>query len=206
MASPDFTVFMIDDDQGVLDALSSLLQVAGYETKAYSSPQAFLEEHDPSMPGCVVLDLSMPRMNGLAVQRELVTRGTERPIIFLSGRGTVPASVEAMKAGAVDFLPKPLKGDELLSAIKVAEERDLVRLQRAAERKAAGKLIDKLTPREKEVMELVVQGHLNKNIAALIGTTEKTVKAHRGRVMHKIGVRSVAELVRLTSKVTTKPR
>ena len=206
MALPDFRVFIIDDDQGILDALNRFLRTAGYETKAYSSPQAFLEEPDPSMPGCVVLDLSMPRMNGLAVQRELVTRGTERPIIFLSGRGTVPASVEAMKAGAVDFLPKPLKGDELLSAIKVAEERDLVRLQRAAERKAAGKLIDKLTPREKEVMELVVQGHLNKNIAALIGTTEKTVKAHRGRVMHKIGVRSVAELVRLTSKVTTKPR
>ena len=206
MALPGFTVFVIDDDQGVLGALSRFLRTAGYETKAYSSPQAFLEEHDPSMPGCVVLDLSMPRMNGLAVQRELVTRGSERPVIFLSGRGTVPASVEAMKAGAVDFLPKPLKGDELLSAIKVAEERDLVRLQRAAERKAAGKLIDKLTPREKEVMELVVQGHLNKNIAALIGTTEKTVKAHRGRVMHKIGVRSVAELVRLTSKVTTKPR
>lgn len=203
---PDFRVFIIDDDQGILDALIRFLRTAGYETKAYSSPQAFLEEHDPSMPGCVVLDLSMPRMNGLAVQRELVTRGSERPVIFLSGRGTVPASVEAMKAGAVDFLPKPLKGDELLSAIKVAEERDLVRLQRAAERKAAGKLIDKLTPREKEVMELVVQGHLNKNIAALIGTTEKTVKAHRGRVMHKIGVRSVAELVRLTSKVTTKPR
>jgi FixJ family two-component response regulator len=206
MALPDFRVFIIDDDQGILDALNRFLRTAGYETKAYSSPQAFLEEHDPSMPGCVVLDLSMPRMNGLAVQRELVTRGTERPIIFLSGRGTVPASVEAMKAGAVDFLPKPLKGDELLSAIKVAEERDLVRLQRAAERKAASILIDKLTPREKEVMELVVQGHLNKNIAALIGTTEKTVKAHRGRVMHKIGVRSVAELVRLTSKVTTKPR
>ena len=203
---PDFRVFIIDDDQGILDALNRFLRTAGYETKAYSSPQAFLEEHDPSMPGCVVLDLSMPRMNGLAVQRELVTRRRERPIIFLSGRGTVPASVEAMKAGAVDFLPKPLKGDELLSAIKVAEERDLVRLQRAAERKAAGKLIDKLTPREKEVMELVVQGHLNKTIAAMIDTTEKTVKVHRGRVMKKMGVRSVAELVRLTSKVNTEPR
>ena len=206
MALPDFTVFIVDDDRGVLDALSSLLRAARYETKAYSSPQTFLDEHDPSVPGCVVLDLSMPRMNGLAVQRELVTRGIERPIIFLSGRGTVPASVEAMKAGAVDFLPKPLKGDELLSAIKVAEERDRVRLQRAAERKAASKLIDKLTPREKEVMELVVQGHLNKNIAAQIGTTLKTVKVHRGRVMKKMGVRSVAELVRLTSKVITEPR
>ena len=148
----------------------------------------------------------MPRMNGLEFQRELVTRGIERPIIFLSGRGTIPASVEAMKAGAVDFLPKPCKGDELLNAIKIAGQRDGVRLQRAAERKAANKLIDKLTPREKEVMELVVQGHMNKNIAALIGTTEKTVKLHRGRVMQKMGVRSVAELVRLASKVTTEPR
>jgi RNA polymerase sigma factor (sigma-70 family) len=206
MALPDFTVFIIDDDQGMLDALIRFLRTAGYETKAYSSPQAFLDEHDPSMPGCVVLDLSMPRVTGLAVQRELVTRGIERPLIFLSGRGTVPASVEAMKAGAVDFLPKPFKGDELLSAIKVAEERDRVRLQRAAERKAASKLIDKLSPREKEVMELVVQGHLNKNIAAQIGTTEKTVKVHRGRVMKKMGVRSVAELVRLTSKVIAEPR
>ena len=206
MALSDFTVFIVDDDQGMLDALNRFLRTAGYETKAYSSPQAFLDEHDPSVPGCVVLDLSMPRVNGLAVQRELVTRGIERPLIFLSGRGTVPTSVEAMKTGAVDFLPKPFKGDELLSAIKVAEERDLVRLERAAERKAASKLIDTLSPREKEVMEFVVQGHLNKNIAALIGTVEKTVKVHRGRVMKKMGVRSVAELVRLTSKVNSEPR
>ena len=206
MVLPDFTVFIIDDDQSVLDALVRFLRTAGYEAKAYSSPQAFLDDYDPSMPGCVVLDLSMPRMNGLEFQRELVTRGIERPIIFLSGRGTVPASVEAMKAGAVDFLPKPCKGDELLNAIKVAEERDRVTLQRAAERKAASKLIDKLTPREKEVMELVVQGHLNKNIAALIGTTVKTVKVHRGHMMKKMGVRSVAELVRLASKVITELR
>ena len=101
MALPGFTIFFIDDDQSVLDALVRLLRTAGYEAKAYSSPQAFLDDYDPSMPGCVVLDLSMPRMNGLEFQRELVTRGIERPIIFLSGRGTVPASVEAMKAGAV---------------------------------------------------------------------------------------------------------
>ena len=127
-------------------------------------------------------------------------RGIERPIIFLSGRGTVPAIVEAMKAGTVDFLSKPCLGDELLDAIKVAEERDRVRLQRAAERKAASNLIDKLTRREKEVMELVVRGDANKNIAALLGTTERTIKEHRGRVMRKMGIRSVAELVRLASK------
>jgi len=202
----EFTVFIIDDDQRVLDALSRLLRASGYETKAYSSPTAFLEEHDPSMPGCAVLELAMPCMNGLSVQQELVSQGIERPIIFLSGRGTVPAIVEAMKAGAVDFLPKPVKDDDLLNAIKVAEERDRVRLQRAAERKVISKLIDKLTPREKEVMEMVVRGELNKNIATDLGTTEKTIKVHRGRVMQKMGLRSVAELVRLTSKILSEPR
>ena len=202
----NFTVFIIDDDQGVLEALSSFLRGAGYKIKAYSSPQAFLDEHDPSMPGCAVLDLAMPRVNGLSVQQELVIRGVERPIIFVSGRGTVPEIVEAMKAGAVDFLPKPFKDHELLNAIKVAEERDSVRLQRAAEREAITKLIDKLTPREQEVMELVVRGEMNKTIAALLGTTERTIKEHRGRLMRKMGVRSLAELVRLASKVMTKPR
>jgi FixJ family two-component response regulator len=202
----EFPVFIIDDDQGVLNALSSFLRAAGYETKAYSSPHAFLDEHDPSMPGCAVLDLAMPGMNGLGVQHELVTRGIERPIIFLTGRGTVPASVEAMKAGAVDFLPKPFKDAELLNAIKVAEKRYSIRLQRAAEQKAISKRIAKLTLREKEVMELVVHGHLNKTIAHLIGTVEKTVKVHRGRVMKKLGVKSVAELVRLASKVLSEPR
>ena len=202
----DFTVFIIDDDQGILDALSRFLRAAGYNTKGYSSPQAFLDEHDPSMPGCAVLDLSMPRKNGLDVQHELVTQGIERPIIFLSGRGTVPASVEAMKAGAVDFLPKPFRDDELLSAIRVAEERDSVRLQRDAGRNAASKLSDKLTRREKEVMELIVRGHMNKTIAHLLGTSVRTIKVHRGRVMRKLGVSSVAELVRLTSKVGTEPR
>jgi FixJ family two-component response regulator len=202
----EFTVFIIDDDQSILDALSRLLRASGYKTKAYSSPKAFLKEHDPSMPGCAVLDLAMPRMNGLSVQQELVRQGVERPIIFLSGRGTVPTSVKAMKAGALDFLPKPFKDEELLNAIKVAEERDRVRLQRAAERKVISKLIDKLTPREKEVMEMVVRGELNKNIAADLGTTEKTIKVHRGRVMQKMGLRSVAELVRLTSKILSEPR
>ena len=202
----DFTVFIIDDDQGVLEALSSFLRGAGYKIKAYSSPQAFLDEHDPLMPGCAVLDLAMPRVNGLSVQQELVIRGVERPIIFLSGRGTVPEIIEAMKAGAVDFLPKPFKDHELLNAIKVAEERDSVRLQRAAEREAITKLIDKLTPREQEVMELVVRGEMNKTIAALLGTTERTIKEHRGRLMRKMGVRSLAELVRLASKVMTEPQ
>ncbi|MGC1762367.1 MAG: response regulator [Pseudolabrys sp.] len=202
----NFTVFIIDDDQGVLEALSSFLRGAGYKIKAYSSPQAFLDEHDPSMPGCAVLDLAMPRVNGLSVQQELVIRGVERPIIFVSGRGTVPEIIEAMKAGAVDFLPKPFKDHELLNAIKVAEERDSVRLQRAAEREAITKLIDKLTPREQEVMELVVRGEMNKTIAALLGTTERTIKEHRGRLMRKMGVRSLAELVRLASKVMTEPQ
>jgi len=143
----------------------------------------------------------MPAMNGLDVQRELVKRGIERPIIFLTGFGTVSASVEAMKAGAVDFLPKPVKDDELLNAIKIADKRETIRLQRDAERSAITEVIGQLTPRQREVMQLVVQGHMNKDIAPLIETTEKTVKVHRGRMMQKMGVRSVAELVRMVNKV-----
>jgi FixJ family two-component response regulator len=200
-----FTIFLLDDDQGVLHALTTLVRAHGYRSKPYSSPQRFLDEHDASVPGCVLLDLSMPAMNGLDVQRELVTRGIERPIIFLTGFGTVPVSVEAMKAGAVDFLPKPVKDDDLLGAIKLAEKRDRNRLQKAAERKAIGKLINKLTPREREVMDLVVRGTLNKNIAFAMGTVEKTAKVHRGRAMKKMGVSSVAELVRMVSKVLSDP-
>jgi len=197
----NFTIFLIDDDQDVLQFLTTFVRTHGYKSRAYSLARHFLDEHDPSVPGCVLLDLSMPAMNGLDVQRELVKRGIERPIIFLTGFGTVSASVEAMKAGAVDFLPKPVKDDELLNAIKIAEKRETIRLQRDAERSAITEVIGQLTPRQREVMQLVVQGHMNKDIAPLIETTEKTVKVHRGRMMQKMGVRSVAELVRMVNKV-----
>jgi FixJ family two-component response regulator len=201
-----FTVFVVDDDEGVLHGLSRLLRAHGYGNKTYSSARAFLDEHDASMPGCVVLDLLMPEIDGLNVQQELIKRGIERTIIFLTGVETVGASVKALKAGASDFLLKPYKDGELLNAIKVAEKRDSIRLQRDAERKSISKRIDTLSPREREVMDLVVRGTLNKNIAADMGTGIKTTKVHRGRVMKKMGVKSVAELVRLTSKILSEPR
>jgi FixJ family two-component response regulator len=197
-----FTVFVVDDDEGVLRGLSRLLQAHGYSNKTYSSAQAFLDEHDASVPGCVVLDLSMPGMNGLDVQHELIKRGTQRTIIFLTGVGTVDASVRALKAGALDFLLKPFKDGELLNLIKLAEQRDSIRFQRDAERKAIIKLIATLSPRERECMDLVVRGALNKNIAAEMGTGMKTAKVHRGRVMKKMGVRSVAELVWMLNKLS----
>jgi FixJ family two-component response regulator len=199
-AAARFTIFIVEDDRGVLRALSRLLQAAGYKTKAYSSPQTFLDQHDPLMPGCVVLDLTMPALSGLDVQRALADRGVDRPVIFLSGAWAAPSVVKAMKAGAVDFLSKPVDQTALLNAIKAAKKLDSVRLRTVAEREVVKKLIDTLTVRQREVMALVVQGMANKDIAAQLGTTEKTVKVHRGRMVKKMGVRSVAELVRLTMK------
>lgn len=199
-AAARFTIFIVEDDRGVLRALSRFLQVAGYKTRAYSSPQEFLDQHDPLLPGCVVLDLTMPALSGLDVQRALADRGVDRPVIFLSGAWAAPSVVKAMKAGAVDFLSKPVDKTALLDAIKTAEKLDSVRLRTVAQREIVKKLIDTLTARQREVMALVAQGMANKGIAAQLGTREKTIKAHRGRMMHKMGVRSVAELVRLTMK------
>jgi FixJ family two-component response regulator len=197
-----FTIFIIDDDRGVLRALSRLLQAVGYKTKAYSSSQEFLDQHDPLIPGCAVVDLAMPTLSGLDVQRALADRGVDRPIIFLTGVGTVPASVEAMKAGAVDFLPKPVNQTALLDAIKLAETQDCCRLRTIAEREAVSRLVNGLTVREREVMALVVQGIVNKVIAYRLGTSEKTIKVHRARMMKKMGVRGVIELMRVTKKIS----
>jgi FixJ family two-component response regulator len=192
-----FTVFLIDDDQGRLDRLNSLLRAVGYKTKAYTAPQAFLDEHDPAVHGCTLLDLSTPGLNGLDVQQELVRRGIDRPIIFLTGSESVPASVEAFKGGAIDFLIKPTKEAELLSAIRNAVKRDSERLHSYA----VAKRVDTLTPRERLVLALVVRGVLNKNIAAALGVREKTIEVNRSRAMKKLGAKNVSELVRMTSKL-----
>jgi FixJ family two-component response regulator len=189
-----FTVFLIVDDQGRLDTLNSLLRAVGYETKAYSAPQVFLEEHDPAVHGCTLLDLSMPGLNGLDVQQELVRRGIDRPIIFLTGSESVSASVEAFKA---DFLIKPAKEAELLSAIRTAVKRDSERLHS----NAVAKRVDTLTPRERLVLALFVRGVLNKNIAAELRVREKSVEVNRSRAMKKLGAKNVSELVRMTSKL-----
>jgi FixJ family two-component response regulator len=200
-----FTAFLIDDDPGVLKALSRIVRTAGYETVSYSSPREFLQAHDPSMPGCAILDLTMPELDGLELQQRLARAGDQLPIIFLSGHADVPASVRAMKAGAVDFLVKPVDRDRLLSAIEQAKERDSRIRGARCERQSLEMKLARLTPREREVLDHVVMGQLNKQIAADLGTVEKTVKVHRGRMMAKLEVRSVAELVRLAERMNSLP-
>jgi FixJ family two-component response regulator len=199
------TTFVVDDDAGVLKALGRLLRSAGYDARTFSSAQDFLAAHDPDVPGCAVLDLSMPGLDGLQLQERLSGEGVVRPIIFLTGNADVPSSVRAMKAGAIDFLVKPVKRDQLLAAINRALELDAVNRQDHDDRKVIDGRLEKLTPREREVLTYVVAGRLNKQIAADLGTVEKTIKVHRGRVMTKLGVRSVAELVRLTERVGLQP-
>jgi FixJ family two-component response regulator len=192
------TVFLVDDDPGVATAVARLLRAAEFEVRSFSSPQEFLREHDASIPGCAVLDVAMPGLNGIELHRTLADTGCERPIVFLTGHGDIPMSVQAMRAGAVDFLTKPVHEEKLLAAVRLAIEKDRAdRLARAALADIRERLA-MLTPRENEILRFVVAGRLNKQIAAYIGAAEKTVKVHRARIMNKVGVRSVAELVRLT--------
>jgi len=198
---PPSTVFIVDDDPNVLRALSRLLRAEGLEARPYQSPQLFLKEHDPTIPGCLVLDMAMPGMSGLDLQQALSLPDWQRPIVFLSGRGDVPSTVKAMKAGAVDFLTKPVNGKDLLAAVGRANAQDLQARRERTELLAILRKLATLTPRERQVMDHVVAGELNKQIAAELGTVEKTIKVHRARVMFKMGARSVAELVRLTERV-----
>jgi FixJ family two-component response regulator len=200
MTDSNFTVFLVDDDAGVLKALSRLLQIRGYEIQAFTSAQAFLTSHDASVPGCAVLDVSMPGLDGLELQQALTAEGLQRPVIFLTGKGDIPTSVRAMRAGAIDFLTKPVSDDDLLAAIARAERKDAETRSALADLNSINARFANLTPREHEVMTHVIAGRLNKQIAGDLGTVEKTVKVHRGRVMSKLGVRSVADLVRLAEK------
>jgi FixJ family two-component response regulator len=200
MTESKFTVFLVDDDAGVLKALSRLLHVRGYEIQAFTSAQAFLTNQDASLPGCVVLDVSMPGLDGLELQQALTAEGSQRPVIFLTGRGDIPTSVRAMRAGAIDFLTKPVDDNDLLAAIARAEGEDAETRSALADLNSVCARFANLTPREHEVMTHVIAGRLNKQIAGDLGTVEKTIKVHRGRVMSKLGVRSVADLVRLAEK------
>jgi FixJ family two-component response regulator len=200
MTDKPFTVFLVDDDAGVLKALSRLLQARQYQVQPFTSPQAFLASHDASIPGCAVLDVAMPTLDGLALQEALTAGGSQRPVIFLTGKGDIPTSVRAMRAGAIDFLTKPVNDDDLLSAIAKAKEEDAEIRSSKADLDSINARFAMLTSREHEVMTHVIAGRLNKQIAGDLGTVEKTVKVHRGRVMHKLGVRSVAELVRMAEK------
>jgi FixJ family two-component response regulator len=195
-----FTVFLVDDDAGVLKALSRLLRAKGYDVRSYTSPREFLESHDAAVPGCAVLDVSMPGLDGLELQQALSAGGSHRPVIFITGKGDIPTSVRAMKAGAIDFLTKPLSDKDLLGAIVRAEELDTKSRQAHTELTSIQAKISTLTPREREVFAHVVAGRLNKQIAGDLGTVEKTIKVHRSRMMEKLAVRTVADLVRMAQK------
>ena len=195
-----FMVFLVDDDARVLKALSRLLRAKGYDTRPFTSPQEFLAQHDAAVPGCAILDVAMPGLDGLALQQVLAAGGEQRPIIFLTGTGDIPTSVRAIKAGAIDFLTKPIKEKDLLQAIARAEEIDKEARQSRVERASIQAKIATLTPREREVLSHVVAGRLNKQIANDLGTVEKTIKFHRRRVMEKLGLRTVADLVRFAQR------
>ncbi len=194
------TVFVVDDDAAIRKAVSRLLRSAGIAVAVFESPTEFLAQYDPNTPGCLVLDIAMPGFNGLQLQTALGEKGSVLPIIFLTGHGDVSKSVQAMKHGAFDFLTKPVKDKDLLTAVRAAIETDaFVRREKAKMSEILARL-DKLTPRERELLEHVVAGKLNKQIAADLGITEATVKMHRARVMSKMKMQSVAELARLTER------
>src|SRR6266536_1888745 len=198
--SPSHTIFVVDDYAPVRRAVSRLLHAAGFAVVAFASPQEFLAQYDPCVCGCLVLDLDMPAVNGLELQRILATKGSVLPIIFLSGHGDIPKSVQAMKHGASDFLTKPVNDEDLLAAIGVAIEKDRALRREETELSEIRARLATLTSREREVLEYVVAGKMNKQIAGGLGTVEQTVKVHRARVMQKMRVQSVAELVRLTER------
>ena len=198
MPSPlDPTVFVVDDDAAVRKAVSRLLRSAGVAVAVFASPREFLAQYDPATPGCLVLDVAMPGFSGLQLQTALSEKGTSLPIIFLTGHGDVSKSVQAMKGGAFDFLTKPVNAKNLLPAIHAAIEKDAVARQERARLSEICARLNTLTPREREVLEHVVTGKLNKQIASDLGITEATVKMHRAHVMAKMKVQAVADLVRL---------
>jgi FixJ family two-component response regulator len=196
MSDGRYEVHLIDDDERVLATLSRLLRTADYTVRCYGSAEAYLAAHDPAEPGVAIVDLKLPGMDGFDVQRALSLQSCERPIVFLTGNGEIPDSVRAMKAGAVDFLVKPVDAETLLAAIGQARALDEVRRsQRQARDKFAARL-SRLTPRERQVLDGVVAGRLNKQIAGDLGTVEKTIKVHRGRMMRKMEARTLGELLR----------
>jgi FixJ family two-component response regulator len=200
MIAPNSLVFLIDDDPSVLKGVSRLLRSGGYKSEAFKSASMFLDRERHSGPACVIVDVRMPGLNGMDLQQALIQRRREEQLIFITGHGNISMCAQAMKAGAVDFLPKPFKAAELLKCVERALARSAEQRRLAAEKNECRRLLDLLTPREFEVMQLVITGMLNKQIADKLGTAEKTVKVHRGRVMQKLGIVSVAELVRLARK------
>ena len=204
---PDATpvVFVVDDDVSVRESLELLIRCAGWQPETFASSQEFLARPRISVPSCLVLDVSLPGLNGLDLQGRVAVERPDMPIIFITGYGDVPMTVRAMKAGAVEFLTKPFNDDVLLNAIRNCLERSSIALGHEAELQALKSSYDSLSGREREVMALVVTGHLNKQVAAELGISEITVKAHRGRVMRKMHADSLAQLVNIASRLHLPP-
>jgi FixJ family two-component response regulator len=198
---PTSVVYVVDDDVSVREALELLIETAGWRVEAFESAEAFLARARVNAPSCVVLDYSLPRLNGLELQQRIAAERSDMPIIFLTGHADVPMSVQAMKAGAVELLTKPFSDDVLLVAIEQALQRSEAALHRDAEMRDVRARYESLSRRERDVMELVVVGLLNKQVADRLGISEITVKAHRGRMMRKMRVRSVADLVKMTQRI-----
>jgi FixJ family two-component response regulator len=200
MGDPVPMVYVVDDDTDLLRAIGRLLESVGLCAATFPSAQQFLEQYDRSAPGCLVLDLALPGMSGLELQRVLEQQGSLLPIVFLTGRGDIAASVQAMKHGAADFLTKPVDDAELIAAIHEALARGQALRRARLERERLAECLAALTERERQVLELIVAGRLNKQIAAELGTVEKTIKFHRANLMRKMGVRVVADLVKLAER------
>jgi FixJ family two-component response regulator len=204
MTSDRPIVFVVDDDVRIRDALGSLLASAGFDVVVFASATEFLNAEKPDAPACLVLDLELPDIHGLELQKDLAERDAP-PIVFITGHGDIPLSVKAMKAGAVEFLPKPFGDDELLSAINAGLALDRSARLKRSERAELTRRYERLTPREREVLTFVVGGFANKQTADALGTSEITIGVHRGQIMRKMGARSLAELVRLADKLGIRP-
>jgi FixJ family two-component response regulator len=200
---PNEVVLVVDDDASVRAALNSLIRSAGFACETFGSANEVLAYPSPDAPACLVVDVHLADENGLDLPAELARIGNELPIIFITGFGTIPMSVQAMKSGAVEFLTKPFGDDELLAAVAQALARNRCARESRVERKTLQERFAKLTPREREVFAHVVAGRLNKQIAADLGTVEQTIKQHRGRVMAKLGVQSLADLVRFAERLSS---